>query len=90
MPLGHAGVAVAELRCDDPHWHAAHSECAGISMTQNMEGRRRGDFGPGARGIQRPLLMRWSPGLAVIADEDRVTSAVACGERGKKRLALIS
>jgi hypothetical protein len=53
-----------------------------------MERRRRFDFGPGARGIQGPLLMRRPPGLTIIADEDRITTFVARGERGKKRLAL--
>ncbi len=58
MLLGHARVGVTQLRRDNAHWDAAPGQGAGVGVPQTMECRGRLKPGPGARLLERSLLMR--------------------------------
>ena len=77
MLFGHPRIRVPELRRDDAHRDAAHCQRRRIGVAQNVERRGGHDLRALGCGVERALLMGWSPELAVVADEDRILAGLA-------------
>ena|SRR5271154_5548250 len=55
-----------------PHRNALHGQRAGVSVPEDMERRGGFNLGAGARGVQRALLVRQPPCLAIVAEENEL------------------
>src|SRR5436190_16658868 len=65
MFFSHPRIAMAELRRDDPHRNATHRQQRSMRVSQNMEGRGRGDLRPFGGFGETPLLMRCAPTVSI-------------------------
>src|SRR5271170_3514819 len=72
-----------------PHRNALHGQRAGVSVPEDMERRGGFNLGAGARGVQRALLVRQPPCLAIVAEENELALGAPRGPFGEERVPLV-